>query len=471
MTTATDEAKPADLFDLPVEPLADEPDAAPMATLPPYPAYKPSGVDWLGDVPAGWDVRRLKHAVSLVTDKVDAEDANGRYVGLEHVESWTGRLVEAARDDAEDDDEAESGGSRFAADDVLFGKLRPYLAKVHQAAEAGVCSTELLVLRGRAMMPRFLMYHLLTPGFIEVVDGSTYGTKMPRANWQAIGNLPIPLPPLAEQRGIAGFLDRATARVDALVAKKRRLLGLLAEKRQALITHAVTRGLDPHAPTRPTAINWLGDVPEHWEVKQVRHLTPPGRRVMYGIVLPGPDVSDGVHIVKAHNCAPGHLKPELMSKTTHEIESGYERSRLREGDIVYGIRGTVGAAEIVPPELVGANLTQDAARISPGEGIEPRWLLYAVRSSAFFAELESGMTGTGVKGINIRDLKKGHLAVPPPEEQRTLVAHLDAATARLDELSAKVAAAIGRLAEYRAALITAAVTGRVDVRGLFGDDG
>ena len=167
-----------------------------------YPAYKDSGIEWLGEIPKHWATKKLKYAVALINDKVDAEGSDLPYMGLEHIESWTGKRIE---------DEAASSlgtGTKFQPGDVLFGKLRPYLAKVHLAEHFGLTTTEALVLRSREeTLPRFLWYYMLTKEFIDTVDGSTYGAKMPRASYDFIGNLSALLPPLPEQEAIARFLD------------------------------------------------------------------------------------------------------------------------------------------------------------------------------------------------------------------------------------------------------------------------
>jgi len=147
-----------------------------------------------------------------------------------------------------------------------------------------------------------------------------------------------------------------------------------------------------------------------------------------------------------------------------EIESGYVRSRLRAGDLVYAIRGSIGEVAIVPDELEGANLTQDAARIAFTIATHGPWLLNALKSAAIFAQLEAGALGATIRGVNIRDLKRASMPVPPRVEQEVIARFLERATARTDGLVAKVHDAIDRLKELRTALISAAVTGKIDVR-------
>lgn len=164
----------------------------------PYPAYKPSGVPWLGDVPEHWDCKRLKYHAPQVVDQRNYRLDGEKYVALEHIESWTGKLIAANEEIV-----FESTVKAFSKGDVLFSKLRPYLAKAFVAHQNGVCVGELLVLRPKPeMLPRYLLYNLLTKSIIDVINGSTYGAKMPRASWDFVGNLSFYLPPTNEQSAI-----------------------------------------------------------------------------------------------------------------------------------------------------------------------------------------------------------------------------------------------------------------------------
>ena len=207
----------------------------------PYPTYKPSGVEWIGEIPAYWEVRRLKYSAPFSNGKLDNKPDSAIYVGLENIESWTGELLLDHQPDSVD-----STVVTFAPGDVLFGKLRPYLAKVARPDFEGTATSEVLVMRPLEKCSQsYLAYCLLNAPYIRWIDTLTYGAKMPRVSPDEVACSFIPLPPLPEQRAIAAFLDRETARIDALVAKKERLIELLQEKRTSLITRAVTKGTRP----------------------------------------------------------------------------------------------------------------------------------------------------------------------------------------------------------------------------------
>ena len=206
----------------------------------PYPKYKDSGVEWLGQVPEHWKVRRLKSSVADINEQTNTKNPNELYIALEHVESWTGRLQPPAGDV-----EFDSQVKRFRAGDVLFGKLRPYLAKVVRPEQDGVCVGEFFVLRPKhAVTPRYLEVVLRSSPAIDFVNSSTYGAKMPRADWTFVGGMLFPHPPIPEQTAIVEFLDEQTGKIDTAIAAARREIGLLKEFRTRLIADVVTGKVD-----------------------------------------------------------------------------------------------------------------------------------------------------------------------------------------------------------------------------------
>ena len=168
-------------------------------------------------------------------------------------------------------------------------------------------------------------------------------------------------------------------------------------------------------------------------------------------------------IVKGGDVKPGRLDPKKLAKTTYEIEAAYARSRLRAGDLVYSIRGTIGDVQIVPISVEGANLTQDAARIAPKSEVDRHWLAAALESTGVFGQLEVNSLGAAVRGINIRDLKKARIPVPPLREQRRIAGYLEVALSQMSTMIEKAKEQIDLLEERRTALISAAVTGQIDV--------
>ena len=423
-----------------------------------YPVYqKMESTRWneTGSIPVGWEARRLKFSVSLRNEKIEAEESDLNYMGLEHIESWTGKRIE--------DDAASSEGiaTRFVKNDVLFGKLRPYLAKVYLAEHEGMASTEALVLTCTdALVPEFLKYLLISEKFIDAVSGTTYGAKMPRANWDAIGALPILLPPRDEQQQIAAFLDWKTGQIDALIARKKELLEKLKERRIAVITAVVTQGLNPKVPMVDSGIPWLGQVPRHWEVKKLKFIGEP----FIGLTYDPDDIvhdQSGTLVLRANNIQNGQLigdDPVFVSSIIPEW------LRLVVGDILIcsrnGSRRLIGKNGIVTAEFAGATF----GAFNTVFRSEANAFLYWVFNSYLF-EFQSGsyLTST-INQLTIGTLSSIVVPLPPPGEQEEIVAALAAKMAELDSLVFKVRTAIDRLTEYRTALIIAATTGKIDVR-------
>jgi type I restriction enzyme S subunit len=407
---------------------------------PAYPEYIATRWAEVGSIPTGWEARRLKFSVSLRNEKIEAENNDLDYMGLEHIESWTGKRIE--------DETASSEGiaTRFEKDDVLFGKLRPYLAKVYLAEKEGMATTEALVLMTEpALVPVFLKYLLLSDKFIDAVSGSTYGAKMPRANWEDIGSLPILLPSCDEQEQIAAFLDWKTGQIDALIAKKKELLEKLKEKRLAVITRAVTKGLpstgsgQAAAPRRDSGVPWLGQVPEHWEVKRLKWAI----MLQRGHDLPADERGDG----------------NVPVVTSSGISALHDRAIAKAPGIVTGRYGTIGIFHLIETDYWPLNTTlysNDLQGNSPRflrallENLSPLFLLNAVKSA--------------VPGVDRNDLLSIPVAIPQIEEQNAIADHIDAETQKIDLMCGKVDSALARLTEYRTALITAATTGKIDVR-------
>ncbi len=193
---------------------------------------KTSGVEWIGEIPEKWQILRLKNTVEHINEKTESVAQN--YICLENIESWTGHYINQSSGIPE------GVSNIFRKNDILFSKLRPYLAKCLMADFSGICSSELLVLRNFKGYSRFLFHLLLSHGFINIVDSSTYGSKMPRANYSFIGNVEIPYPPLSEQKAIADYLDAKCAKIDAFIAKKQTVIEKMTEYKKSLIYECVT---------------------------------------------------------------------------------------------------------------------------------------------------------------------------------------------------------------------------------------
>ena len=200
---------------------------------------KDSGVEWIGEIPEHWDSIKLKYCAQIINDKKDFADKTDNYIGLEYIESETGKLLNYSNDGAD------GAVNKFKKDMVLFGKLRPYLAKVINTSFDGVCSTELLVFKtNESLISKYLFYFMLSHRFIEQVNSSTYGVKMPRASPDFINSLPIALPNINEQKELVDYLDHKITNINSTISKIRENIALLEEYKTSLIHHVVTGKID-----------------------------------------------------------------------------------------------------------------------------------------------------------------------------------------------------------------------------------
>lgn len=418
-----------------------------------YSEYKDSGVEWLGEVPRNWTTVGLKFVAGIANDKVS--QSCEKYVGMENITSGDGKYIQ------KEDVQSEGVSNTFQKGDVLFGKLRPYLAKSWVADFSGICSSEFLVLQSQKVHPKFLNYFMLTHEFIDQVNSSTYGSKMPRASWDFIGLLPVPVTFFAHTELIADFLDYETARIDGLIEKQQRLIALLKEKRQAVISHAVTKGLNPNAPLRPSGVEWLGDVPAHWDVKRIALLfSESNARAETDSELNYPVLSVSIH----HGISNKELNEEELDRKVVRSDDKSLYKIVHKNDLAYNMmrawQGGFGASTLsglVSPAYVVSN---------PQTTIDSYYFELVLRTPNAVTELKR--YSRGITDFRLRlywdEFKNICVPVPPTEEVGDILNSIKETNLKYDQISKCADRQIKLLKERRTALISAAVTGKIDVR-------
>lgn len=448
--------------------------------LPPYPRYKPSGVEWLGEVPEHWKVKRFRHVLSRNDGGVwgDDEDPDGTVIlrSTEQTVDGGWRIEEPARRVLS---ASEIHDCLLKVGDLVVTKSSGsalHIGKTSLVTEAvarlSPCFSNFMQrLRFTdSFEPRLAFYVLNSPtGRQQLVFNSNTTTGLANLNGSVLGDVLFGLPGEDEQRAIADFLDRETAKIDTLMAKKRTLIERLKEKRTALISRTVTRGLppdaaraaglDPHPKLKPSGIDWLGDVPAHWEVKALKWESP----VLRG-ASPRPidneiyfdDDGEYAWVRIADVSAAGMY----LHETTQRLSPlGQSLSvPLQPGALFLSIAGSVGKPCITAIKCC----IHDGFVYFPFWRGESRFLFYLFASGEPYKGL--GKLGTQLN-LNTDTVGSIVAGIPSLDEQRTIADFLDRETATIDGMVAKVETAIERLQEYRTALITAAVTGKIDVRG------
>ena len=433
------------------------------ASFAPYPSYRESQVYWTGKVPTHWVTHRLRRLALNVSDQTSERAKGMSYIALEHVESWTGHVTNK---DAEPGD---SQLKRFESGDVLFGKLRPYLAKVVHAKSTGLCVGEFLVLRRRmGLSARFLAYALRSKPVIDWINGSTYGARMPRADWAFVGNTSLPVPDVDEQDAISRFLDHVMSRIDQHVRSKEKLIALLVEQQLATINEAVTGQTDvetgrPYSSYRVSDVGWLRRVPSHWQTRRSKRVFRPRDE----LARPN-DVQ--LSATQAYGVIPQADFEERVGRKVVRISQHLDRRRHVEiDDFVISMRSFQGGLErawtsgCIRSSYVVLRATTEISCDFFGFLFKSVGYINALRSTANF--IRDG------QDLNFDNFCHVDLPFPPLDEQRRIGEALNKrirAASRAIETSRREMAL---LSEFRQRLVADVVTGRLDVRQAASDLG
>lgn len=429
-----------------------------------YPSYRPSGVGWLPNIPTGWTIKRLRYALTLPTKSEIRGLPPGRVVSFVPMEA-VGEYGSLSLEQTKPIEDVLNGYTYFRDGDVVVAKITPCFENgkgaLAEGLEGGIGfgTTELHVLRaGPELDRRYLFYLTLGEDFRRLGTAEMYGAGgQKRVPESFIRELRHPIPPLDEQRTIAAFLDRETARIDTLIAKKQRLIELLQEKRAATIDYAVTRGFDPTAPMKATRFEWLPEAPSHWTVRAFRY----SARIPNGQVDPEASEFRDLPLI-----APNHIESgtgRLLSfETAAEQAAESGKYTFAEGSVLYSkIRPGLAKVCIAPERGL---CSADMYPITPRADIRPKFLMYYLLSRTFTAAVVLMSDRVAMPKINRRDLGAFPILVPPLSEQDAIVERIERTATAIDRLADREQSAIATLREYRSALISAAVTGKIDVR-------
>ena len=446
-------------------------------SLLPYPKYKPSGVEWIGEVPEHWEVGRLKDYGMLFAGTGFPHEHQGSdretlpfYKVGDLIESSNGRHLGIAPNTVSYETATKLRAHVIPKGAIVYAKIGAALFLNRRRITTVPCCIDnnMTAYIPEKLEPKWAFY------WTNILDFGVYANPgaIPSLSEGDQVLLPIAAPSGAEQHAIAAFLDRETEKIDTLVAKKRTLIERLKEERTALITHTVTRGLppeaaraaglEPHPKLKSSGVEWLGEVPEHWEVKRGRFcadVNPQPLRSLH------PD-SEASFVPMEAVGEYGGLNLD-QTRYVFEVNSGY--TEFKDGDVVVAKITPCfenGKGALATGLLNGIGFgTTELHVLRPFENLDVRFLFYFSISQVFRNMGEGEMYGAGgQKRVPPEFCKDIQIPLPPVEEQHAIADFLDRATVKIDTLMTKIETAIERLQEYRSALITAAVTGKIDVR-------
>jgi len=441
-------------------------------SFPRYPAYKPSGVEWLGEVPEHWEALRLRFAVTLNPSKQEAKELGDQevvsFLPMEAIGEDGSLRLEHEKQIAE----CLSGYTYFRDGDVCLAKITPCFengksAILHELKGGlGFGTTELIIARPHKdkVTSDFLDYLFRSQIFRRLGESEMYGAGgQKRVPDSFVRDFAAALPSIEEQSQVTTFLNHETAKIDALIAEQQRLIELLQEKRQAVISHAVTKGLNPNAPMKDSGVEWLGEVPEHWDVRKISQL-------FVGIGSGTTPKSDEIEYYEDGDIpwvVTGDLNDELLESCSNFItkKAMQAHTTLRlypKGSVAVAMYGaTIGKTSLLGLE---ATVNQACCVLPPSTKVNENFLLHFLISAK--NHLISLATGGGQPNINQDIVRSLRIPLPEVKEQIEIFKHLSKILVELESLLGLSNRQVLLLLERRSALISAAVTGQIDVRGL-----
>ncbi|MCQ4259747.1 restriction endonuclease subunit S [Stutzerimonas stutzeri] len=442
-------------------------------TFPSYPEYKEAGVEWLGEVPEHWCSAPIKYmalernSLFLDGDWIESKDISSdgiRYITTGNV--GEGAYKEQGAGFISEETFHSLGCTDVYEGDVLISRLNSPIGRACITPDLGgrvVTSVDNVIFRPDAKYhKKFIVYLFSSEEYFKHTGNLARGATMQRISRGLLGNIRVVTPSLEEQTQIARFLDHETARIDALIEEQQRLIELLKEKRQAVISHAVTKGLDPTVPMKNSGVEWLGDVPAHWEALTLG-------RVADGVKtggtpsenLPSSDVIDGVEWF-----TPGDFASDLKLVSSDKFVS---KLSVKSGDakvfpagavLIVSIGATLGKVGYI---LKSASANQQINAVIPSSKIDGYFLAYSLSVKVDAMRFLSNSSTIGI--MNQEKTKEIWLSLPPLQEQLLITEFLDKQASVIDTLIREASGGVSLLQERRSALISAAVTGKIDVRG------
>ncbi len=435
----------------------------------PYPAYKDSGIEWIGEVPVGWEVVKLKYLTTKVGSGVTPKGGAAVYQqeGIPLIRSQNVHFDGLKLDDVayiSEEIHENMKTSRVHPSDVLLNITGASIGRCcivpANIVDANVNQHVCVVRPNKRIRSKFLHAYLASDkGQTQIFSGEK-GISREGLNFEELKSFDVILPPLPEQTAIAAYLDRKTAQIDTLIERKRRLITLLQEERTAVISQAVTKGLNPAAPMKDSGIEWIGEVPAGWEIAKLKSLS---HRIGDGIhATPNyVDLSD-YWFINGNNLFNGSISINSFTRCVSQEEYEKYNLGLDENTVLLSINGTVGNVAFYDYEPV--ILGKSAAFIVCKNRLSKKFLFYWLHSNEIHNFYALEVTGTTIHNLSLNSVRNMPIPLPSNHEQTAIAAYLDKKTAQIDQSIARTERQIELLQEYRTALISAVVTGKVDVR-------
>lgn len=447
----------------------------------PYPKYKPSGIEWIGDIPEHWEVKRMKYlAVGINTLFLDGDwiesknivfdEENIRYITTGNI--GEGKFKEQGGGYITEETFEKLNCTEVFPGDLVISRLNPPIGRACIIPDFGkriVTSVDNVILRPSSKyLKQFLVHFFSNVRYFDFTLIEGRGATMQRISRSILGNIHVVVPKtIEEQTAIADYLDKKTTAIDELIANKEQLLKLYEEEKTALINHAVTKGLNPDAPIKDSGIAWLGEIPEHWEVKKLKYVA----KMKGGFAFSSKDFcADGVQLIKIANLYNNNLdltrQPTFLPTSFVDNHSDWV---VNNKDILMSMTGTLGKRDYGFAIIVNEAedvflLNQRVSKFYSISGLVPELLLFCLRSEYFLNSIFSIPAGTKQGNLSNEDVLNQIIVFPSEAtEQQSIVDYIEAESKKIEAQIARTRKLIDLLTEYRTALISEVVTGKIKV--------
>ncbi|EQB2609035.1 TPA: restriction endonuclease subunit S [Raoultella ornithinolytica] len=431
-----------------------------MAKYKAYPEYKDSGVEWFDVKPLSWKVTRLKLETFMnMGQSPSSDDCNIEGDGLAFLQGNAefGKVTPVEKQYCPVAKKTANPG------DILFSVRAPVGAMNFADKKYGIGRGLCSIAASAKVTSPFLWW--LLPTYKYQLDAIATGSTFEAVSAEQLGNLCFALPSISEQIQIAAFLDHETAKIDNLIEKQQQLIELLKEKRQAVISHAVTKGLNPDVVMKDSGVEWLGEVPEHWIIAQLKFNTLEMQTGPFGSQLHAEDyVVDGIPLINPAHMNAGMIIPDPKVTVDEATQERLGRHKLSEGEIIFSRRGELGRCAVVKKNNEGWLCGTGSLKAKLTKKIIPDYAYTLISSEGVVSELTLESKGSTMANLNTETLGRIRLPVPPISEQEEILDYIKIISNKYDYLIRSADTAIRLMQERRTALISAAVTGKIDVR-------
>jgi len=452
-----------------------------------YQHYKDSDIEWIGEIPEHWLVRRIKDLVNpykyyqvgdgdhgSITPDMHLPEGEIPYIRVQNL-TWLGSILDEGLVYISRETQQNNLKSKLLPNDILIAKTGATIGKIGiiplSMKEANTTSSVgKLTVDIKYFLPKYILYVFMSKQITEQIwRDASQKSAQPGFNIDDLVDFKIVVPRLEEQKNIVFYLDKKTAQIDDLITKKERMSELLKEERTAIINNAVTKGLDSDVKMKDSGIEWLGEIPAHWEIKKLKYLskkigsgvTPKGGAAVYQL--------EGILFLRSQNIHFDGLKLEDVVYISEDIHKEMSTTKLLPGDVLLNITGaSIGRCYFYPSNMGEANVNQHVCIIRPNSKSLTKYVNYCLSSEVGQQQIVNNQNGISREGLNFEELGSFKISTPDTNEQKRIIAYLDRKTKLIYDQIDREERSIELLKEYRTALISEVVTGKVDIRN-YGD--